>query len=541
MKCRVCGAEQDDRYLKHRKYICHNCGAYMRIPARDRIDMCTDKGSFIPWFEDVATGNPLNIEGYEDKIKQAQEKTALTEAVLIGKAEIFGRPVCIGVCDPSFMMASMGYAMGERITASIERATEENLPVFLFCASGGARMQEGLVSLMQMEKTAAAVARLNDAGLFYCTILTDPTYGGVTASFAMLGDVVMAEPGAMVGFAGQRVIKQTIGKDLPKGFQTAEFQEVHGMVDGIVERKNLKRIMLFMILTNTRLNGYSNFWYVTKKDYLNISKAELKRIVSAKISPWEKVRQIRSTRRPAISFYIKNIFDVFVELKGDRYYGNDGAIEGGIATLDGQPVTVISVDRGKNMNEYVQKNYGMPEPEGYRKALRLMKQAEKFNRPIITFINTMGAYPGEEAEERGQGEAIARNLMEMSELKVPVLSIIVGEAGSGGALALAVGNEVWMFENATYSILTPEGYASILWKDSSRAAEAADEMHITAKDLKKLGIIDEIIPEFGGASSDTVKDISKYIKEKIIVFLKNNSDKTNDQIMKDRYVRFRKF
>lgn len=539
MKCKKCGREQETRYLKSRKYICKYCGSYMRIPARERISLCTDKDSFREWFEDVKTGNPIQTKGYEDKIKNAIEKTGLSEAVIVGKATVFGKDVCIGVCDAEFLMASMGYAVGERITLAIERATKEKIPVFMFCCSGGARMQEGIISLMQMEKTAAAIAKHSDAGQFYCSVLTDPTMGGVTASFAMLGDVIMAEPGALVGFAGQRVIKQTIGKDLPEGFQTAEFQEMHGMIDGIVERKRLKQMLLFLIMTNGNNNGYANFREITKNDLFNLSKAQLKKMTSVKKTPWERVQHVRSTKHPAISEYVNKIFDIFVELKGDRYFGNDEAAVGGIALIDGQPVTVIMVDRGKNIKDYVKKNWGMPSPEGYRKSLRLMKQADKFNRPIITFINTMGAYPGMEAEERGQGEAIARNLLEMSNLEVPVLAIIAGEAGSGGALAVAVGNEVWMLENATYSILTPEGYASILWKDSSRAEEAAGMMHITANDLERMGIIDRIIPEFGGATPENVDDIAGYLKMKILDFLKTFDGKSRKQIREERYQRFR--
>ena len=218
--------------------------------------------------------------------------------------------------------------------------------------------------------------------------------------------------------------------------------------------------------------------------------------------------------------YMQYIFDYFVEAHGDRYFGDDHALIGGIAFLDRQPVTVIADVKGKTIQECQMRNFGMPMPEGYRKALRLMKQAEKFNRPIISFVNTSGAFCGLEAEERGQGEAIARNLLEMSDLKVPVLCILIGEGGSGGALGTAVGNEVWMLENATYSILSPEGFASILWKDANRAEEASEVMNITAQDLQKLGIIEKIIPEFGGATSKTEKAIGEYLKLQIKDFLK---------------------
>lgn len=229
-----------------------------------------------------------------------------------------------------------------------------------------------------------------------------------------------------------------------------------------------------------------------------------------------------------------------MELHGDRAFRDDGAMIGGLALLDGQPVTVIGVQKGRNTKDNITRNFGMPSPEGYRKALRLMKQAEKFNRPIINFIDTPGAFCGIEAEERGQGEAIARNLMEMSDLKVPVLSIVIGEGGSGGALAIGVGNEVWMLENATYSILSPEGFASILWKDSKKAKEAAEIMKITAKDLKTLGIIEQVIEEPYPACEENLEEISENMKTKMREFLQRMDKKTKEELAEDRYERFRK-
>ena len=211
------------------------------------------------------------------------------------------------------------------------------------------------------------------------------------------------------------------------------------------------------------------------------------------ITAWDRVTLAREIERPKALDYIENIFDDFMELHGDRNFGDDKSIIGGIAYLDAMPVTIIGEQKGKNARENIERNFGMPNPEGYRKALRLMKQAEKFGRPIITFIDTPGAYPGIGAEERGQGEAIARNMLEMSQLKVPIICIVIGEGSSGGALAIAVGDRIIMLENAVYSILSPEGFASILYKDASKAKEAAENMKITAKDLKNLNIIDKII------------------------------------------------
>lgn len=249
------------------------------------------------------------------------------------------------------------------------------------------------------------------------------------------------------------------------------------------------------------------------------------------------LKEARDQGRLTTLEYAELIFDDFMELHGDRHFADDGAVVGGIARLDGRPVTVIGIQKGKNLQENLKRNFGQPNPEGYRKALRLMKQAEKFGRPVVTFINTAGAYPGVGAEERGQGEAIARNLLEMSDLKVPIIAIIIGEGGSGGALALAVADRVWMLEHSMYAILSPEGFASILWKDGSRATEAAELMKITAGELYNMDVIDKVIPEHGYFSSEIVE----MIKTNLISELEELSKLPLDQLIENRYQRFRKY
>lgn len=541
IKCPKCGKMVNRAQVVRNKYVCYECNGYFRVKVPNRINMVADSKSFQPWFDNNEISNPLDFEGYEEKIKAAKEKTGLDEAVTIGQCKVFGKDIVLGVCDSRFMMSSMGHVVGEKITKAFELATEKRLPVFLFCCSGGARMQEGIVSLMQMAKTAAAIKKHSEAGLLYCPILTDPTTGGVTASFAMLGDVIMAEPGALIGFAGPRVIRQTIGQELPEGFQTAEFLVEHGIIDGIVKRKDIRKTIYFLVDSHGCTEGcYSDF--AKEIESANVSElAKEQAMLSTEKSAWEKVKMVRSMERASALDYMEYIFDVFVEAHGDRAFRDDPAIVGGVGFIGNQPITVIADHKGRTLEECKMRNYGMPMPEGYRKALRLMKQAEKFNRPIICFVNTPGAYPGIEAEERGMGESIARNLMEMSALKVPVLCVLIGEGGSGGALATAVGNEVWMLENATYSILSPEGFASILWKDSGRAMEASEVMKITAKDLKSLGIIDEIIPEYGGANDITKEAIGGYMKVKICDFLRKYQGMSGDAIRDERYNRFRAY
>ncbi|WP_302171160.1 acetyl-CoA carboxylase carboxyl transferase subunit alpha [uncultured Streptococcus sp.] len=249
------------------------------------------------------------------------------------------------------------------------------------------------------------------------------------------------------------------------------------------------------------------------------------------------LKEARDQGRLTALDFAQGIFDDFIELHGDRNFRDDGAVIGGIGRLNGQAVTVVGIQKGKNLQDNLSRNFGQPHPEGYRKALRLMKQAEKFGRPVVTFINTAGAYPGVGAEERGQGEAIARNLMEMSDLKVPIIAVIIGEGGSGGALALAVADKVWMLENTIYSILSPEGFATILWKDGSRAEEAAELMKITSSELLNMGIIDKIIPERGYFTSE----ILEAVKTAIVDELKELSQLSTEDLIEARYQRFRKY
>ena len=525
-KCAGCGRPVYREAARENEYICPRCGAYFRMTAPQRIRQIADAGSFQLW-QDGEDQDPLNFPGYVEKREQTRKKTGISEAV--------------------------------RITRAVERATEERLPVVLTCCSGGARMQEGILSLMQMAKTAAAMKRHSDAGLLSVCVLTDPTTGGVTASFASLGDIILAEPGALIGFAGPRVIEQTIGKKLPEGFQQAEFLLEHGFVDQITERKMLKARLAWLLKVHeqnpskTRTSAgteedgkpeqclFSKKREEEKSKRQNLESAEHAAVVGGeKRTPWETVLLSRSADRPTSLEYIQALFPDFEELHGDRRAGDDGAIIGGIATFHGCPVTVIGQQKGRNRKENRKRNSGMPSPEGYRKALRLMKQAEKFHRPVICLIDTPGAYCGLEAEEHGQGQAIAENLYEMSTLKTPILSLVIGEGGSGGALALGIADEVWMMENSVYSILSPEGFASILWKDSRRAEEAAAVMRMRAMDLKELRVIEKIIPEETPVRSGQIQGVAAYLERELMEFLSRASQIPEEERIRRRYARFRR-
>ena len=569
-KCNKCGGAIIAEDVKREYFICPKCGGYFRVHAYRRIEMIADENSFEEWDMDLQTENPRDYKGSEEKIEKMQEKTGLREAVVTGKATILGQPAVLAVCDGRFMMASMGEIVGEKITRAVERATRQELPVIIFACSGGARMQEGIVSLMQMAKTSAALKRHSDAGLLYISVLTDPTTGGVTASFAMLGDIILAEPKALIGFAGPRVIEQTIGQKLPKGFQRSEFLLEHGFIDQIVERPKMRetlgRILEFHGKVQTDIEdtidktagetaSQTGDQAVDRATGKIVSKTtvhtadEIKskdsedivdKAQTQKINAWDRVLLSRRKNRPVGSDYIRMLFQDFTEFHGDRLYGDDPAIIGGIAYFKERPVTVIAQEKGTNTKENIMRNFAMPSPEGYRKALRLMKQAEKFHRPVICFVDTPGAFCGLEAEERGQGEAIARNLYELSGLKTPVLSIVIGEGGSGGALALAVADEVWMLENSIYSILSPEGFASILWKDSTKAKEAAKVMKLTADDLKKMGVIECVLEEPEQYTVQTMKPVADQLRGKVEAFIENYEQMPEQKLTEHRYQRFRK-
>lgn len=536
-KCNACKTAVFVEEVKQNNYICPHCQNYFRMHAYRRIQMIADPDSFEEWDKGLQTRNPLQFKGYEEKLDKLKEKTGLDEAVVTGKLNINGIPTVVAVCDGRFMMASMGEVVGEKITRAVEKATEEKLPIIIFACSGGARMQEGIVSLMQMAKTSAALKRHSDEGLLYISILTDPTTGGVTASFAMLGDIILAEPGALIGFAGPRVIEQTIGQKLPEGFQRSEFLLEHGFIDAIVERKEMRSTLskiLDMHITKTEQNTE----FVKNKEQMQTA-AEKDLECQDKMGAWDHVQLARDKNRPTGKDYIQLLFSDFVEMHGDRLYRDDPAVIGGVAKFHGEPVTILVQEKGHGTKENIAHRFGMVSPEGYRKSLRLMKQAEKFNRPVICFVDTPGAFCGLEAEENGQGEAIARNLYELSGLKVPVLSVVIGEGGSGGALAFAVADEVWMMEHAIYSILSPEGFASILWKDSKRAKEAADVMKITAQDLKALGIIEQIIREEEPLTRENMMQLEDNMDEKINCFLKKYKALSKQELVQHRYKRFR--
>ncbi len=565
-KCPGCHRVVDVEEITANLDVCPHCGHHMRLGARRRIELTADEGSFVEWDADLAASDFLSFPHYVEKLEAARVKSGEVDAVVSGRATVEGMPCALFVMNGDFMMGSMGAVVGEKIARCFERATEEGLPVVGFTVSGGARMQEGTTSLMQMAKTSAAVRRFGDRGGLYVAVLTDPTSGGVTASFAMEGDVILAEPKALVAFAGPRVIEQTIHRKLPVGFQSAEFQLEHGFVDRIVERASLRdELGLLLALhaspeqaarwTGPERKPATDGEATPKADPIASVREAVTEVVSEAAAAvadrvgasaaeqpagpqptaYERVKNARSTKRPTSAALIERAFDGFVEMHGDRSFKDDAAVVGGIALLDGRPVTVIGTERGQNLKDRVARNFGSAHPEGYRKALRLMEQAQKFGRPVVCLVDTSGAYCGIEAEERGQGQAIAQNLVAMAGLRVPVVSVVIGEGGSGGAIGLAMADRVWMLENAVYSVISPEGCASILYKDAARADEAAAALGLTAQDLLRLGVIDRIVDEKDG-SADAV---AAELRSGLLEALGELEGLSADELVEARYAKYR--
>lgn len=497
-RCAACGFLHYAKKLARGLGVCGECGHHHRLTAAERIAQLTDDGGLTPLPLRVRATDPLGFTDsrpYPERLAAARSATELDDAAVAGTARIGGRRVVLAVMDFRFMGGSLGTAVGEVITSAAETALAERVPLLVVTASGGARMQEGVLALMQMAKISQAIAALREAGLLTVSLITDPTYGGVAASYATSCDIVVMEHGARMGFAGRRVIEQTIRQELPADFQTADFLLAHGQVDAVLRRGEL-RSWLSRLLAATDPAAVPAA--PEGDDPVIRDPARL-----GDVDPWPAVRAARDTARPTTLDYIDGAFSAFVELHGDRSGADCPSVVAGFARLDGRPVAVIGHQKGHDTKQLVARNFGMPKPEGYRKALRVMRLAARLRVPIVTLVDTPGAYPGMDAEEHGQAGAIAENIAGMFELATPVLTVVTGEGGSGGALALAVADRVLMLSGATYSVISPEGCSAILWGDAKSAPEAARALRVTAPDLRALGIVDGVLPEpDGGAGTD---------------------------------------
>ena len=501
IKCESCGHLVYYKDYKTNHYICPRCGRAFIMTPKQRFDLLFDN---IEWERiklPTTSDDPLHFvdrKSYRDRLAESRAETGYNDAITTADGTIDGIPTTVCVLNGDFMLGSMGRTAGDSIVASMEHAIETRRPFIMVTCSGGARMQENILSLMQMARTVVAVNKLHANGIPYIVLLTDPTFGGVTASFAMLGDIHIAERGARIGFAGRRVIEQNIREKLPSNFQTAEYLYDHGMVDMVVARDELHDTLGKILRVLTKQPHTPGTINVTTPTQDNKKVRGM-----GETDAYDKVLLARNENRPHFLDYINGIVEDWTYLAGDRLFGEDPAMCGGIGYWRDIPAVIIGQEKGRTIETRQLHRFGMPNPEGYRKAQRLMRLAEKFNLPLVSLFDTAGAFAGSAAEERGQSQAIAASISTGLSIKTPYVAVNVGEGGSGGAIAIGTGDRVLMLENTIYSVIAPESCASILWKDNKYKATAAAAMKLTARDMADLNVIDKIVDEpSGGAHTD---------------------------------------
>ncbi|MFI5495805.1 acetyl-CoA carboxylase, carboxyltransferase subunit beta [Actinoplanes sp. NPDC051859] len=542
IRCGPCRALTYGKRFERELRVCPSCGHHGRVDSALRVQQLLDPDSVTEVAVAATVADPLgfaDLRAYPDRHAEAVRRTGRETGVIAVRGRIEGHPVVLAVMDFAFLGGSLGTAEGEAITAAAEAALDERAPLIVVAASGGARMQEGALSLMQMAKTSNAFAALDEAGLLTITVVTDPTYGGVAASFATLSDVVIAEPGARMGFAGPRVIQQTIRQELPAGFQTAEFLLAHGLVDRVVRRSELRQT-LGRLVAMSRVDdgapeaepaGVAQVW---------TDPARLPAELAAR-EPREAVALSRMPQRPTALDHAGHWLDGFIELHGDRAGADCPAIVGGLGWLGARPVVLVGHQKGHTTAELVRRKFGMPSPAGFRKAGRLFRLAAKLGLPIVTLIDTPGADPGLAAEEEGQAIAVAESLRLMGRLPVPVVAVVTGEGGSGGALALGVADRVLMCANSIYSVISPEGCAAILWKRPDAAGEAAKALRISAPDLLRLGVVDGVVPEPPGGAHTDPATAAELVSRAVAAAVAELADHKPEELLRQRFARFRQF
>ncbi|MBB4703964.1 acetyl-CoA carboxylase carboxyl transferase subunit alpha [Sphaerisporangium siamense] len=543
VRCPGCAAPVYGEHFRRDLRVCPTCAHHDRLGAAERLDHLVDPGSFTPLAAAPTLGDPLGFTDtrpYPLRLEQARSATGLEEAVVCGRAAIGGHRAVVAVMDFAFMGGSLGCAVGERVTAAAEHALAAGVPLVLVTASGGARMQEGALALMQMAKTSQALGDLDEAGLLTVSVVTDPTYGGVAASYATLADVILAEAGAHMGFAGPRVIAGTLGQTLPEGFQTAETLLAGGLVDGVVRRAELRAALARLLAAASwtrRGRPVPQAW--AEAPPLVTDPGDLPG--EERPEAWAAVALARDPGRPTTLDYAAHLLEDFCELRGDRASGDCPAIVAGVGRLDQVPVMLIGHQKGHDTRELVARNFGMGTPAGFRKAARAMLLAGKLGLPVVTLIDTPGAYAGVEAEAGGQAHAIAASLRLMSHLPVPVVTVVTGEGGSGGALALGVADRVLALSNAVYSVISPEGCAAILWRDPSAAPAAADALRLGARDLLRHRILDAVIPEpEGGAHRDPART-AHAVGRAVAAALHDLIPEDSARLVRARKARFRRY
>ena len=524
--CLFCNSTLKDNVAYGRHRVCPQCHFHYSVTARERVQQLADPGSFKETHRSLISLDPLSFSSqvsYRRRLFSDQRRTGLTEAAVTGSATIGGLATALVVLDFGFMGGSMGSAVGEKVALAFEMAARRKMPLIAVVTSGGTRLQEGPLSMMQMAKTSVAAARFHQKGLPYICVMANPTSGQVYTSFASLADITVAETGALIGFESLRGMEEATNSPVPAGAHTAEAQLAHGSLDFVIDREDLKETL------ETLLDLLHHRYSLKPEGKVRRSH----RIEEPATKPaWGKVELARHARRPSGKEFIERMVSNYVELHGDRVYGDDPSVIVAVGSLGGQGVVFVGHDR--------RHGDGQPLPEGFRKAQRGMKLAAKFKLPVITLIDTPGANASLESEQRGIGQAVASTMATMAELPVPSIAVVLGEGGNEAAIAFGVADRIIMMENAILSPISPEGAAALLYRDPSRANEVAESLRLTAADCTELGIVDGVVPETDDGAHADPAAAARHLERALLHNLSLLEQQKIKQLLKDRYKKFRR-
>ncbi|MDE2860084.1 MAG: acetyl-CoA carboxylase carboxyltransferase subunit alpha/beta [Chloroflexota bacterium] len=533
--CTSCKASLVDEPLYLEQHVCPACRFHYPIAARERIELLADPGSFRESQRSIVS---LGLAASSQmQRRRDRRRTGLTEAAITGRASIGGVPVILIVLDYRFLGGTLGAVMGEKVALAFEMGTRRKLPVVAVITSGGARMQDGVLSLMQLAKTSVAVNGLHQAGLPFISVLADPTTGQAFSGFANMADVILAEPGAVLGLAPSGQQAGGARKAAASWVSTAEGHLVHGMIDRAVDREHLRSLLVRLL--NMMAPRHDDADEASPEHAAGPAAHDEDRLEELWPASWESVRVARGGQLPTSLDLIRRAMPIFEELHGDRLQGDDPSVVAGLGSLGSRPVAVIAQERGHDVSAR-ERHEGRAYPEGFRKAERIMRLASKLRLPLVTLIDTPGPYYGLESEERGLGNAIASAMWRMAQLPVPTVAVVVGEGGSEGALALSVADRLLMLDTATYSVTSPDVRAALLYRDAPRGRRAQAPLILTAHDCQELGIIDDIIdgpPEGSRANPDALALLLRESIERELDALPARSSK---RLLRDRFRKYRK-
>ena len=506
-ECFLCESTLTDSDMYQKYKVCHTCRFHYSMTARERVESLADLGTFKESNRWLTSIDPLSFKtrtSYKKSLFDDQARTGLTEAVITGSCTIDGLSCILIALDFGFMGGSMGSVVGEKISLAFENAAKRKIPVITIITSGGSRIQEGILSLMQMAKTVLASNQLQQKGIPHISVLANPSTGQAYASFANMADIIISEPGAIVGVNPIRSISGDDQKET-ESTHTSESHLSHGTLDAVTDRTKLKGVISVLL-------DLFNKEFTIKRT----SSGQITYPTAQPTEAWHSVQIARHNSRPTSMDYMARIMDNFVELHGDRVYGDDPSVVCGLGQIGGQTVVVIGQQRDQTLDSTDEGSNARTMPEGFRKAQRALRIAEKFELPVITLVDTPGANLSSEAEERGLGHAIASTLALISSLTVPTISTIIGEGGSSGALALGIADRVIMLENAIYSAVSPEEAAELIYQDEEKAEEVVGSLRLTARDCMEMEIVDQVVPEPSQGAHRDHHEASRLLKRALL-------------------------